>query len=338
ELGSGSIRIHRQDIQRKIFHALGMTEDEAKSRFGFFLEALEYGTPPHGGIALGLDRIVMILAGADSLREVIPFPKTARAVDLMVDAPSAIGVAQEDELELLSAWANLGEQEWALAIRCDELLNVVDSTIFGRSLQWSTAFQEAMAILITKSYNDARAAIRLAKAGYGLSAAGLCRSIVEAAGNSQWMGQDPTARARAFLHSIGRDAVGLAEKIRRVSGSQEAIDALQKASSLVVDAGWPRTTRERFESLGTDAATYVLVFSMLSQLVHASASSVPGLTSYDGKELSFRIGPSNEFVKLALTIVFDFFSRIAVLTGEAFQLDVQPFHDLMRRFEKIRPA
>ncbi len=98
ELGSGSIRIHRQDIQRKIFHALGMTEEEAKSRFGFFLEALEYGTPPHGGIALGLDRIVMILAGADSLREVIPFPKTAAAKDLMVDAPTPVTDAQLRDL------------------------------------------------------------------------------------------------------------------------------------------------------------------------------------------------------------------------------------------------
>ena len=98
ELGSGSIRIHRQDIQKKIFQALGMSEEEARARFGFFLEALEYGTPPHGGIALGLDRIVMILAGAESLREVIPFPKTARAVDLMVDAPTPVSAAQLREL------------------------------------------------------------------------------------------------------------------------------------------------------------------------------------------------------------------------------------------------
>jgi aspartyl-tRNA synthetase len=98
ELGSGSIRIHRQDIQSKIFRALGMTEEEARARFGFFLEALEYGTPPHGGIALGLDRIVMILAGAESLREVIPFPKTARAVDLMVDAPTPVSEKQLKEL------------------------------------------------------------------------------------------------------------------------------------------------------------------------------------------------------------------------------------------------
>jgi aspartyl-tRNA synthetase len=100
ELGSGSIRIHRRDVQSKIFRALGFGEEEARARFGFFLEALEYGTPPHGGIALGLDRLVMILAGESSLREVIPFPKTARAVDLMVDAPTPVSEAQLRELGL----------------------------------------------------------------------------------------------------------------------------------------------------------------------------------------------------------------------------------------------
>ena len=100
ELGSGSIRIHRQDIQARIFRALGMSDDEARSRFGFFLDALQYGTPPHGGIALGLDRIAMILAGGDSLRDVIPFPKTAAAKDLMVDAPTPVGESQLKDLSI----------------------------------------------------------------------------------------------------------------------------------------------------------------------------------------------------------------------------------------------
>ncbi len=100
ELGSGSIRIHRKDVQTEIFRTLGMTEEEAHERFGFFLDALEYGTPPHGGIALGLDRIVMILAGATSLREVIAFPKTAKAIDLMVEAPSPVTDLQLRDLNL----------------------------------------------------------------------------------------------------------------------------------------------------------------------------------------------------------------------------------------------
>ena len=100
ELGSGSIRIHRKDVQAEIFRSLGMEEAEQKERFGFFLDALEYGTPPHGGIALGLDRIVMILAGASSLREVIAFPKTAKAIDLMVDAPTPVSDQQLRDLSL----------------------------------------------------------------------------------------------------------------------------------------------------------------------------------------------------------------------------------------------
>ncbi|MGI4757687.1 MAG: aspartate--tRNA ligase [Janthinobacterium lividum] len=106
ELGSGSIRIHRKDVQAEIFRSLGMSDEEARERFGFFLEALEYGTPPHGGIALGLDRIVMLLTGATSLREVIAFPKTAKAVDLMVQAPSEATEQQLRELHLRTVVRN----------------------------------------------------------------------------------------------------------------------------------------------------------------------------------------------------------------------------------------
>ena len=100
EIGGGSIRIHDTQLQAKIFQLLKLSDEEARTRFGFFLEALQYGTPPHGGIALGLDRIVALLAGEQSIREVIAFPKTAAATDLMTGAPSTVDARQLKELSL----------------------------------------------------------------------------------------------------------------------------------------------------------------------------------------------------------------------------------------------
>ena len=100
ELGSGSLRNHRADIQRRILGLMGYTSEEAEKSFGFMLEALEVGAPPHGGFAFGFDRMVMVLAKADSLRDVVAFPKTQRGQDLLMEAPSPVDSEQLEELSI----------------------------------------------------------------------------------------------------------------------------------------------------------------------------------------------------------------------------------------------
>lgn len=109
ELGSGSIRIHNQDVQKKMFEALGFSDEEIQERFGFMVGAFRYGTPPHGGFAFGLDRLVMLMVGAESLREIIAFPKNKEAVDMMTQAPNVVDMKQLEELSLVGAFTDSSE-------------------------------------------------------------------------------------------------------------------------------------------------------------------------------------------------------------------------------------
>ena len=345
ELGSGSIRIHRQDVQQQIFKTLGMSDEEAKERFGFFLDALTYGTPPHGGIALGIDRIVMLLvpptagvAGATSLRDVIAFPKTAAAQDLMADAPSPIESPQESELGLLVAYHGLDRTCWDLANYADRLTDLIDIEVFGEGsgdgiVGADTSFQQAMALILVKARDDARAAVQLAKAGYGVQSAGVCRSIVESSINARYIDGDRERRAAAFLMSVAEDTKKLGKSLGRHHTDEETAELIREAQRIEEKSGWPRQVIERVRAVEESSYTYEIVFHLLSQIVHSKASSSAGrvMKQAEGR-LSIGYGKSDEWVSTALATVSIYLFEILRIAQGAFSLDEKKLNQFEKEF------
>ena len=268
ELGSGSIRIHSQELQSRVFALLGLDERQRRERFGFFLDALSYGTPPHGGIALGLDRVVALLAGEKSLREVIAFPKTTTAQDLMAEAPSDVEAPSLEELELMSAFPKLSSANWELATIVDGLLSAIRNNVFSQtSLLFDNKLRAFCNLTLASAWKTGRSVVRLAKSGYGQPAAILSRSLFESWTNLSWLSTDPENR----------------------------LQGLEKS---------PRgpTLKEKATDSGL-SAWYEALYPHLSELTHPN---LDGLASYaaGGRVPKVEFGPSNTEVQLALATAF----------------------------------
>jgi aspartyl-tRNA synthetase len=336
ELGSGSVRIHRQDIQARIFRALGLSDEQARQRFGFFLDALGYGTPPHGGIALGLDRVAMLLAGEKSLRDVIAFPKTAKAQDLMAESPSAVDAPIEEELEIMAAYPGLEDQNWALAHLCDRLTVLVNKRIFDSIFPKDTHFQQSMSLIISKARDDARAVIRLSKSGYGLQAAGLSRSLVESAINSLYIGLNPETHGDAYLRSIRESNRRLVRGLTPHADTPQMQAIIEMAENIDAESGWPRRLIERVDAIGRPMYLYDVVYLMLSQILHGDIASVAGRLREDPDgNFAIQIGPSNHWVPQALATSFIGYHEIAHVAFKAFGIDETELDHVATKFQEL---
>ena len=333
ELGSGSIRIHRQDIQERLFRALGLSEEQLRRRFGFFLDALTYGTPPHGGIALGLDRVTMLLAGEKSIREVIAFAKTTAAVDLMAESPSEVDAPQEEALEIMAAYPRLIKQNWGLAELCDGLTSLVDRKIFQGLQRRETHFQQAMSLIVSKAFDDARAVARLSKSGYGLQGAGLSRSLVEAAINSLYIDLEPEPRGEAYLKSLRESNKRLVRGLTPHANTAEMQEVIGNFEVINTKSGWPSRLIERADAVGRPMYLYDVVYLMLSQLVHSDVASVAGKLTEDSQgNFIIQIGPSNHWVAQALATAFISFHQIALLAFKAFGIEQSELEQIAQKF------